>query len=190
MDVLFVNACVRDGSRTRRLADAVLEKLGGTVREVDLGVDAPAPMDCRALEFRSACVERGGFEDGMFRFAKELASADALVIAAPFWDLSFPACLRAWIEHVMVQGITFSYTPRGIPMSLCRLKRLVYVSTAGGPVIGSNLGFDYVRQLAGAYWGVGDARLFQAQNLDIDGADVEAVMTRALDEIRGWNPND
>ena len=34
--ILFVNACVRGESRTRRLAEALLDRLGGEMEEVRL----------------------------------------------------------------------------------------------------------------------------------------------------------
>ena len=36
MKILFVNACVRKNSRTHRLAEKVLQKLGGNITEIDL----------------------------------------------------------------------------------------------------------------------------------------------------------
>ena len=36
--------------------------------------------------------------------------ADEIVIGAPYWDLSFPAALKVYIEHVSVCDIAFHYT--------------------------------------------------------------------------------
>ena len=60
--------------------------------------------------------------------------ADIIVIAAPYWDLSFPAQLKDYIERVNAVGVTFDYDQEGIPYGLCRAKKLVYITTAGGNI--------------------------------------------------------
>ena len=47
------------------------------------------------------------FNDHIFDYAKDFAKADTIVIAAPFWDLSFPASLKCYIEAINILGITF-----------------------------------------------------------------------------------
>ena len=113
--ILFVNACVRPQSRTLRLARRVLEKLGGTVEEVDLGREPVRPLDLEALQERDALLEREDYGAPAFRYARQFAAADAIVIAAPYWDLSFPAALKVYLENVMITGVTFGYSPEGIP---------------------------------------------------------------------------
>ena len=44
MNILFVNACVRSESRTYRLAQKVLQKLGGQVTEVNLEKENIQPL--------------------------------------------------------------------------------------------------------------------------------------------------
>ena len=40
--ILYINACVRDGSRTKRIADYLLSKLDGEVEQVNLiDIDFP-----------------------------------------------------------------------------------------------------------------------------------------------------
>lgn len=181
--VLFVNACVRTCSRTRRLAQAVLDTLGGDVTEIELALENILPLDGPALEQRSAFVDAGNYTDPMFRYAKDFASADTIVIAAPYWDLSFPAMLKCYLEAVTVLGVTFRYSPEGVPISLCRAGNLIYVTTSGGPMQEMNLGFDYVKAMATTFFGIKDITCRFAENLDIQGVDAEAVLRRAIDEI-------
>lgn len=42
----------------------------------------------------------------MFKYAKQFAEADEIVIAAPYWDLAFPATVRIYFEAITVTGIT------------------------------------------------------------------------------------
>ena len=42
----------------------------------------------------------------MFDYANAMAQADMIVIAAPYWDMSFPASLKIFLEAASVVGIT------------------------------------------------------------------------------------
>ena len=132
--VLFVNSCVRENSRTLELAKAVLEYLPEEMEEVCLYPDGPEGLDADKLRLREELLEAQNYDHPMFRAANQFAAADTIVIAAPFWDLAFPAKMRAYLEEIAVSGITFRYGANGIPQGLCRAKRLIYVTTAGGPI--------------------------------------------------------
>ena len=118
----------------------------------------------------------------MFDWARQFAQADAIVLAAPYWDLLFPTKVRAYLEEITVSGITFRYGTDGIPQSLCKARRLIYVTTAGGPIV-HNFGFAYVEALVKTFFGIEDVRLVKAEGLDIWGADVRAIMEQAKNEI-------
>ena len=175
---MFVNACVRANSRTRLLADHLLTLLGGSVTERRLSETAFPAADEDFLNTRDALICRGEFDHPLFGMAREFASADTIVIAAPYWDLSFPAALKQYFEQISVMGITFRYTREGAPIGLCRAKRLYYVTSAGGVFTPTDYGFGYVRELARSFYGIADVRLIKAEGLDIDGAD-EAGIIRA-----------
>ncbi len=181
--VLFVNSCLRPGSRTLDLARRVLERLGGQVEEVDLGRTPVPPLTARTLAERDALLQAGELSHPSLRLARQYAQADVIVIAAPCWDMSFPAALKAYLEAVMALGITFTYTPEGYPAGLCRARELIYVTTVGGPLAAGDLGFQYVKALAQSYHGISQVLCFAAENLDIVGADTRAILDRALAEI-------
>ena len=119
----------------------------------------------------------------MFALAVQFAKADEIVIAAPLWDLSFPAMLKQYFEQINVIGVTFHYTTEGFPEGLCHAKKLTYISTAGGDFYPEEYGFGYVRALAESFYGIHDVRLIKAVGLDIDGADEEKIMRAAIDQI-------
>lgn len=179
---LFINGCVRPGSRTRELAEAVLEKIGGAVEEVYLAAEGPAPMDYETLRLRDKLLAEGDFDYPLFTPARRFAEADTVVVAAPYWDLLFPATVRSYFEAVTVKNITFRYDDRGIPQGLCRAKRLIYVTTAGGPVL-RNFGFEYVEALCRSFYGIDEVICVKAEGLDIIGADVEAILAEAKRNI-------
>ncbi|MDO5385284.1 MAG: hypothetical protein Q4F08_10535, partial [Rikenellaceae bacterium] len=64
----------------------------------------------------------------------------------------------------------------GMPAGLCRAKKLIYVTTAGGPILESGYGFPYIRELARTFYGIEETVCFQAENLDVQGADVEGIL--------------
>jgi len=177
--ILYINACVRPQSRTARLAEALLERLGGPRQELRLAeIDFPT-VDGAWLEKRDGLLARGRLDDPMFDLARQFAAAEIIVIAAPYWDLSFPAMLKQYLERVNVVGITFKYNEEGVPVGLCRGRRIYYVATAGGTWAPEEYGFGYVRALARGYYGIQDVRKLEALGLDIVGADAEAILRQA-----------
>ena len=180
--ILFVNGCVRENSRTLELAQAVLAKETDAIEEVRLYPDGPNGLNAEKLAQRDALLTNQELDHPMFRWARQFAAADTIVIAAPYWDLAFPAKVRAYLEEVTVSGITFRYGENGIPQGLCRAKRLIYVTTAGGPIF-QNYGYEYIKALAQGFYGIPDVSLVRAEGLDIRGADPEAIMVRAKMEI-------
>ena len=181
--ILFINACVRSDSRTMRLAKALLTKLSGEVEEVKLEDIKFEVTDEAFLTKRDRLIAEGKFEDESFGLARQFARADSIVVAAPYWDLSFPASLKQYIEHINVLGVTFEYTPEGFPKGLCRAKELYYVMTAGGSFVPEEFGFGYVKTLAESFYGIKKVELIKAIGLDVYGADVEEIMRKAVDEV-------
>ena len=190
MTVLFVNACLRgEQSRTLTLCREYLEGVGD-VEEVNLAELKLEPYYGPSAAYRAQLEKDGQFDDPMFDLGRQFAEADEIVIGAPYWDLSFPAALKIYIEHAAVMGMTFHYTEEGYPVGLGKVQRLLYVTTAGGPIQGRNCGFDYVKTLCGDMLGVPQMDFAAAENLDVWGADVEGILTQAeqalRQQIRGW----
>lgn len=181
--LLYINACVKKDSRTKRLAEALLSKMNDEIVEVRLeDIDFPVANEA-FLNRRDALIEKADWNDPMFDLARQFASADRVVVAAPYWDLSFPAALKQYFEQINVLGITFEYSPEGLPVPRCRADKLYYVMTAGGAFVPEDYGFGYVKALAQGFYGINDVELIKAVGLDIYGADVEAIMKEAIDSI-------
>lgn len=182
-NVLFVDATVRPESRTKELAVHLIQKLNGNVKKVRL-IDERLPiMDNELLEWRNRACQEGNYESPYFDYAKQFAEADYIVIAAPYWDLSFPAILKNYIEAITVVGLTFGYTENGVPEGYCNAKKLYYVTTSGGPLYGPEYGSGYIKAMATQMFGVDDFQLIKAENLDIVGADVSKIMADAKANI-------
>lgn len=183
--VLFINGCIRPDSRTYTLAQHVLKKLDGkgTIEEIDLPEIQLSPMDIHSLNERNALLEEGCYASERFRYAQLFSMADIIVIAAPYWDLSFPSMLKVFFEHISVLGVTFKFSPEGKVISLCNARKLIYVTTAGGQMGKPNFGFDYIKALAAHFYGIDNVQFFYAENLDIKGNDVQAILNKAIEEI-------
>ena len=181
--ILFINCCVRSDSRTKRLAEAFLGLLDGDVKELRLeDVDFPL-TDEKYLVRRDALIAQEKFDDPLFAMARQFAEAEKIVIAAPYWDLSFPASLKQYIEHINVLGITFLYTPQGTPEGLCKATDLYYITTAGGVFCPEEFGYGYIKTLAENFYGIKNTRMISAQGLDIYGADPEKIIDEAIQKL-------
>lgn len=176
--ILYVRCCPREESRTDRLAKALLTRLG-EYTELDLYREELPMHDDTSLKERDELLRAGDMDDPRFRYARQFAAADEIVIAAPYWDLSFPAKLRAYIENIYVVGIVSEYDGNGIPRGLCRAKRLWYVTTAGGPY-DWRFSYDYISTMATDFFGIRETRLLSAEMLDIAGNDPEKLLADAI----------
>lgn len=181
--ILFVNACVRKESRTKRLANCLLKNLGDEIKEINLEKENILPLNCETLELRTKLAEAKNFENIIFDYAKDFAKADIIVIAAPFWDLSFPASLKSYIEAINIIGLTFDYTPDGIPYGLCNAKKLYYITTSGGKIYNNEYGFGYIKSLCNNFYGIKDVFCIKAENLDIAGVNVENILQSVEEKI-------
>jgi len=181
MNTLFINACVRNDSRTLILAKYLLRKLDCNVTELNLEQENIQALNGKTLEHRDLCIRTGKLNDPILRYAHQFAAADTIVIAAPFWDLSFPSSLKNYIESITVSGITFTYVDN-IPKGLCNAKKLYFVSTCGGP-FSYDFGCNYIKTLAQSFYGIPEFDCFKAEFLDIVGADVEGILSDAMKAI-------
>ena len=164
------------------LANAVIAKISDTIEEVRLYPNGAEGLDAERLHLRDELLALKRYDHPMFCLAKQFAAADTIVIAAPYWDLAFPAKVRAYLEEISVSGITFRYGENGIPQGLCKAKKLIYVTTAGGPII-QNFGFEYVKALAQGFYGIGEVSLVKAEGLDIWGNDPAKILEQAKANI-------
>lgn len=181
--VLYINACVRSDSRTDRIARALLARLGGIPEEVRLAEAGLQPLSEERLNRRTRLIEQEDYSDPMFDPARQFQAADEIVVAAPYWDLSFPAILKLYLENIYVTGLVSEYTEEGMPRGLCCARKLWYVTTAGGPYV-PDFSYGYLRTLAKDYFGIPETALIHAEMLDVEGFDAEALVDAKIAEIQ------
>lgn len=188
-NVLYIDCCIRgEQSRTRKLADAFL---GALSQRADIAVDRLTLMDEPLVPFqngffwqRERLLETGELDHPRFRYAHQFQRADRIVIAAPFWDLSFPALLKVYIEHLCVQGITFDCDETGTH-GVCRAEKMLLLTTRGGALEGSPLdnGTKYLGDMA-KFFGIPSFTYVVADGLDLGLEPVEAILSRAIAQAR------
>lgn len=113
---------------------------------------------------------------------EELKQASHIVIAAPIYNFSVPAVLKAWIDMVARARVTFRYTEHG-PQGLLTGKKAYLVIASGGVPLGSEVDYasTYLRHVMG-FLGIDDVTLVNANELG-QAANENADITQQLTAI-------
>lgn len=194
MRVLFVDGCIRGAqSRTRLLAQTFLDTLTAskpdcTVETADLNTLRLVPLFGDTLAERDAAVAKQDWTSPWFTQAVQFQQADLVVIAAPFWEGTFPAVLHTYIEHICAAGLTFKYAEDGSQIGLCRAEHAVFFGTKGGiysqgPAREDDFAARFLRTNL-SMLGIPKLDVVEAEGLDIDGADVTAILENAKRQAR------
>ena len=184
-NVLFVDCCIRrEASNTKKLAEAFLSALPSdcAVTRLDLMAEDLSYFKDSYFDQREALLAENRRDHPRFRYAHQFAQADLIVIAAPFWDLSFPALLKVYIEQVSVDGITFGSTEEGLK-GLCRASHMIFLTTRGGFYTGDamEMGSRYLEALH-TFFGIGEYACIAADGMNVAGFDAEASLRRAMQD--------
>ena len=105
-------------------------------------------------------------------------------MAAPFWDLNFPALLKIYIENISVDGITFTSTAEGLK-GLCKAENLIYFTTRGGIYKDDPLETaDHYLSSFVPFFGFGRYTSIAADGMDIVGYDSLGSLNEAKEKAR------
>ena len=187
--ILYVNACVkRDvASRTDRLARAYLNKClesgDCSLSVVDLEDTVMYPLSRKSLAEREKAIENNDFSGSAFELARSFAAADEVVIAAPYWDMSFPASLKLYIEQLCINKLTFRFDETGRTHGLTNIKKAVYLTSSGGYIGNCNFGFDYIKGVFSTLFGISEISFYSAEGFDISGNDPEKILAEAIKKM-------
>ncbi|MCI9554157.1 MAG: hypothetical protein HFG06_02675 [Oscillibacter sp.] len=190
MKLLFIDGCVSQrgpASRTRALAEAFLSAFreshpGAEVETVTLEALDLKPFLPAALNQRDELASVGAFGAPVFDLARQFQAADKIVAAAPFWDMSFPAVMRTYIEYISANGLCYHYEAGGCHGD-CRADRLAYLTTGGDFERPESLGVLYWKQLAKMF-GIPRFDYVFAGGLDVDPAKTPEIMDAACGRAR------
>ena len=189
-NALYIDCCIRgEQSRTKRLAEAFLAVYGA--RE-DVALTRLTLMDEPLIPFsngffwqREGLLERGELDHPRFRYAHQFQQAQRIIIAAPFWDLSFPALLKVYIENLCVQGITFDCNEQNGCFGVCNATKMLFLTTRGGALEGSEQdnGTKYLSDMA-KFFGIPSFAHIAADALDAGLEPVETILGRAIRQAK------
>ena len=187
MKLLFVNCCISqrgEASRTLALAKAFLEAVpAAEVEEVTPEqMLALKPFDVDMLNKRDELFKAGRFDDPMYDLARQFCAADAVVVAAPYWDMAYPTALRTYIEHISANGVAYHYDQFG-PHGDAKATRLVYLTSGGDFEREDSVGVVHWRQLC-TQFGIGQFDYVFAGGLDIDPAQTPELLKAACEVAR------
>lgn len=118
----------------------------------------------------------------VLKYAYQFQEADKYIFAAPMWNLSMPAILKAYLDYVSVTGITFRYTAQG-PQGLLENKKAIHITARGGVYEGSEveMGDRYLRTLLN-FFGVHDISTIAIEGLDVIGNDIENILSSSKEK--------
>ena len=191
MKLLFVNSCISqrgEASRTLALAKAFLETWKGLHPEAEVESVEPEallalkPFEPEMLNDRDALTGIRCFDAPVYDLARQFRAADRIVVAAPFWDLTFPAALRTYIEYISANGLTYHYEADGCHGD-CRAEKLVYLTSGGDAERPESLGVLYWKQLC-AMFGISAFDYVFAGGLDLDPARTAEILAEACEKAR------
>ena len=159
MKLLFVNGCISqrgEESRTLVLARSFLDAWQARHPEAEVETVEPEallalkPFAPEMLNDRDALAGIRCFDAPVYDLARQFRAADRVVVAAPFWDLTFPAALRTYIEYISAVGLTYHYTEAGC-CGDCAVQWLVYLTSGGDVEREDSIGVLHWRQLAAMF---------------------------------------
>src|SRR6267154_1900909 len=141
MRLLHIDSSILgEASASRELSAAIVKAVTSAVPGVeitrrDLDADPIPHLDSRSLaavrpEIAGNAAAPAADEKSAAALDEFLA-ADIVVIGAPMYNFTIPSQLKAWLDHIVIAGKTFSYSEAGVK-GLAGGKKVIIVSSRGG----------------------------------------------------------
>lgn len=179
----------RQKSVSRMLADEMVAALGARKSGVNIstrdlaagiGIVNAAWIEAERTDEESRTPDQRALLSQSDALVAELQAADEIVIATPIYNFSIPAALKAWIDLICRDNITFVYendSPRGLLAN----KQATVIITSGGTVAGNDIDFatGYIRHIL-EFIGIRDVTIIDVTGL---AKDRRGVIERARTEI-------
>lgn len=182
--LLVVDGCVRKNSRTRELMEAFLAAYreahpDHSIDMIHLAEEGFSNITGETFEHHEALKKQGDLDGPEFAQARRFAAADGIVVAAPMWELSFPAIVKTYIENISAPGVTFRYGEGDTGcIGCCKAKKLLFLTTRGGVYTGPasrlELGAYEWKALA-EFFGIPDYACIFAEGTDLFSAEEVAL---------------
>ena len=181
--LLYINACIRgNDSRTGIVASHIINSLKEKyeIEQIDLTTSALPPIDAGQFKKRG----QGVYPPYAIEYAKKFASADRIVIAMPFWDMSFPSVFKVFCENISINGITFLDNEDHSTRGLCKASKIMLITTRGMEIEDNSpldQGTSYLKALSWL-WGIDEVLVVSAIGMDTCDDDTRAHrLNKAID---------
>lgn len=182
MKTLFVNGCIRPNSRTLRIARHLVDNYFKDAEEVDLSDVNITPLNKNNFAYRGKLIGENKINDEAFNLLNQFKEAETVIIACPYYNLHLPSNIKAYFDDVITAELTFGYDEKGAPISYSKVKKVIFITTAGGVVIEDNA-FEFIKLMFSVFFQVTDFTQYKAENLDVVGVDVEQIIRDTLNKI-------
>lgn len=164
--LVYIDACIRDEvSRTKKIATPIINELSKKY-EITTFTISNLKLDIVQKELLKERLNGEIFSD-VLEWAKTIQTADRIVIAAPFWDMSIPAALKVFIEACSIIDITFKSNHQTC-YGNCKSEKVLYITTRGMDITTDDIldqGTSYIKAIS-HLWGLGEVITIAAQNMD------------------------
>lgn len=121
------------------------------------------PSEKRTDEFNAAVKLSDQLTD-------EVLNSDLIVISVPLWNFSVPSSVKAWIDHVVRSGKTFSYSPNGPVGGLKHTKGIIVASAGGvysdGPMKAMDFMVPYLQSVMN-FIGITDVQIVRVEGTKV-----------------------
>ncbi len=174
--LVILSSILGERSHSKQLADHLVARVKQadpaavvTIRDIGAqplpyfdGATAGAlftPADARSVE-QQRIVERSD------ALVAELMQADRIVFAVPVYNFNLPAQFKTYLDHVARAGVTFRYTPEGVPEGLVKGKQVFVLTARGGKAEGTpaDTMTPYLRQML-AFLGMNEVTFIAAEGM-------------------------
>ena len=191
----------RQKSVSRMLADEMVAALGARKSSINvinrdlaagIGIVNAAWIEAERTSEENRTSDQRALLTQSDALVAELQAADDIVIATPIYNFSVPAALKAWIDLICRDKITFVYendSPRGLLSN----KRATVIVTSGGTLAGKDIDFttSYIQHILG-FIGVNDVTIIDVTGLSKNRSrviadarkEISSVSARQLADVR------
>jgi FMN-dependent NADH-azoreductase len=195
-NILFIQSSPRDSeSYSQRVARSIVDDLTKRYRDAkvtvhNLAANPPPHVGPAFVGGLSSAREKLSSQQAAAlavsdKLIDELTAADILVLAVPMHNLGIPSTLKAWIDHVVRAGRTFTYTANG-PQGLVKGKRAIVVLASGGvystgPTKAVDFQEPYLRTILG-FIGITDVDVVRVEGVAMGQIGAEKAFNSAMEE--------
>lgn len=184
-----------EASFSIKLGNAIVDKIkaehpGSTVKETNLvNTQFPHLEEAHLTSFFTPAESRTPENLVAIKHSEDaiqdILDSDIIVIGAPMYNFSIHSTLKAWLDHVVRAGITFSYGESG-PEGLIKGKKIYIAETTGGIYTeGPMKGYDFVAPYLTtvlSFLGLSDITIFRVEGSSMPGM-AEVALEKGINSI-------